>query len=672
MPIRSSWHLSIDAGIMQKKDSYNNDSIKSLKGAERVRFSPASILGSDGLEGCSHTLVEILANSIDEAREGFGDVIEVTRYKDKSIRVKDHGRGCPLDYNEVEGRYNWELVYCELYAGGKYDNNTNPENYEYSLGLNGLGCCATQYSSEFMDVEVLRSGFRYTLHFERGENIGGLKKEPYSGKETGTDQRWLPDLEVFNDINIPLDFYISLLRRQAVVNSGVTFKLYDEESDENYTFYYENGIVDYMKEIVGDNAFTQVSRYSANTQGRDRADSPEYKLKMEFAFCFSNSVNALEYYHNSSFLENGGAPDKAVKSAFVSEIDKIIKSSNKYTRNEQKITFQDIQDCLVCITNTASTKTSYQHQTKKAITNPFIQSAMTEFIRNSLEVFFIENRQAAEAVANQILINKRSRESAEKERQNTKRQLQSNTDIATRVKKFIDCDSKDVTLRELYIVEGDSALGSVKLGRDSTFQAIMPLRGKILNCLKWSIDKVFANDVIMDLIKVLGCGIELETRKNKKTSLFDLSALRWSKVIICTDADYDGYQIRTLVLTMFYRLCPTLIKEGKVFIAESPLFEIKSGGKSYFAFNEQEKGKILSEIHGKYTISRSKGLGENEPDMMWETTMNPLTRRLIKVMPEDAEKTAYYFDVLLGNEDQARKDYIEEYGHLYMDELDVM
>ncbi|MCR5694923.1 MAG: DNA topoisomerase [Clostridia bacterium] len=657
---------------MQKKDTYNNDSIKSLKGAERVRFNPASILGSDGLEGCSHTLVEILANSIDEAREGYGNVIEVTRYADSSIRVKDHGRGCPLDYNESEGRYNWELVYCELYAGGKYDNNINPENYEYSLGLNGLGCCATQYSSEFMDVEVLRGGFKYNLHFEKGQNVGGLKKVPYSGTETGTDQRWLPDLEVFNDINIPLEFFISLLRRQAVVNSGVTFKLFDEESGENFTFYYENGVVDYMKELVGENAFTPVVNYTGNTKGRDRADSPEYKLKMEVAFCFTNSDPVLEYYHNSSFLENGGAPDKAVRTAFVFEIDKYIKSLNKYTKNEQKISFQDIQDCLVCVTNTASTKTSYQHQTKKAITNPFIQSALTDFIKRSLEVYFIENKQYADQIVNQILINKRSRESAERERQNTKKQLQSNTDIVTRVKKFVDCDSKDVTRRELYIVEGDSALGSVKLGRDSTFQAIMPIRGKILNCLKWSIDKVFANDVIMDLIKVLGCGIELESHKSKKASLFDINALRWSKVVICTDADFDGYQIRTLLLTLFYRLCPTLIKEGKVYIAESPLFEIVSGGKSYFAYNEAEKSKILSEIHGKYTIARSKGLGENEPEMMWETTMNPMTRRLIKVMPEDAEKTAFYFEMLLGNNDKARKDYIEENGHLYMDELDIV
>ncbi|MBQ3893863.1 MAG: DNA topoisomerase [Clostridia bacterium] len=656
---------------MPKKETYNNESIIALKGAERVRQRPAAILGSDGLEGCQHTFVEILANSIDEAREGYGKVIDVTRYKDKSIRVRDYGRGCPVDWNEKEGRYNWELVYCELYAGGKYENNTVGENYEFSLGLNGLGCCATQYSSEFMDVTVYKDGFKYDLHFEKGENVGGLKKEPFNYKQSGTDQHWRPDLEVFTDINIPLEFFLSILKKQAVVNSGITFRLFDEESGEKYEFFYENGIADYMREISGDTAFTPIMQYSTETKGRDRADSPEYKLKMEFAFCFNNNVNLLEYYHNSSHLENGGAPEKAVKAAFTAEIDKYIRNAGKYSKNESKIAFQDIQDSLIVVTNSSSTKTSYEHQTKKAITNPFIQTAMTEFIKSRLEVYFIENKQDAEKIVDQVLVNKRSRESAERERLNTKKKLTGSVDINNRVKKFVDCESKDVSMRELYIVEGDSALGSVKLGRDASFQAIMPVRGKILNCLKVGLDRIFASEIITDLIKVLGCGVETDGKKAKGASAFDLDALRWSKVIICTDADVDGYQIRTLILAMIYRLCPTLIKEGKVFIAESPLFEIVAGGKSYFAYNEAEKTAILSDIRGKYTIQRSKGLGENEPEMMWETTMNPRTRRLIKVMPEDAEETKYYFDVLLGDDEQERKRYIEMFGHLYMDDLDV-
>lgn len=656
---------------MPKKNTYDNDSITSLKGADRVRKRPAAILGSDGLEGCQHTFVEILANSIDEAREGYGNVIEITRYKDKSIKIRDYGRGCPVDYNAKEQRYNWELVYCELYAGGKYENNTSGDNYEYSLGLNGLGCCATQYSSEFMDVTVYKDGFRYQLHFEKGENVGGLKKEPFDYKQSGTEQHWRPDLEVFTDIDIPLEFFLSLLKKQAVVNAGLKFKLFDEASGERFEFLYSGGIVDYMKEVAGDNSFTGIQYHTMETKGRDRADTPEYKLKAEFAFCFNNHVNLLEYYHNSSHLENGGAPEKAVKQAFTAEIDKYIRNANKYAKNETKITFADIQDSLIVVTNSSSTKTSYEHQTKKAVTNPFIQSAMTDFIKRRLEIYFIENKAEAEKIADQVLVNKRSRENAEKQRINLKKKLSGNVDINNRIKKFVDCESKDVTQRELYIVEGDSALGSVKLGRDSTFQAIMPVRGKILNCLKADLNKIFESEIITDLMKVLGCGVEVNSKKNKDNSTFDLNNLRWSRIVICTDADVDGFHIRTEILAMIYRLAPTLIKEGKVFIAESPLFEIVSGGKSYFAYDEAEKVQILSKLNGKYTIQRSKGLGENEPEMMWETTMNPATRRLIKVMPEDAAETDYFFQTFLGDAVAERKQYIEENGHLYMDALDV-
>ncbi len=646
---------------------YGNESISSLKGADRVRLRPAAILGSDGLEGCQHTFIEILANSIDEAREGYGKVIEVTRFRDRSIEIRDYGRGCPVDYNEKEQRFNWELVYCELYAGGKYTNNSG-ENYEYSLGLNGLGACATQYSSEYMNVTVFKDGFKYDLHFEKGENIGGLKKEKFDYKSTGTIQRWKPDLAVFTDINIPIEFFQTVLKKQAVVNAGLKFKLYDEAENKHYEYIYPEGISTYVSEISADNGFTSIQYYEQATKGRDRADKPEYKVKMQVAFCFNNHNNLLEYYHNSSFLENGGSPEKAVKSAFVNELDKYIKNSAKYTKDEQKISFIDIQDSLILVTNSFSTETSYENQTKKAINNKFIQEAMTDFIKQKLEIYFIENKTDADKIADQVLINKRSREMAEKQRINIKKKLSGNIDLANRVKKFVDCRTKDTNLRELYIVEGDSALGSVKLGRDSEFQAIMPVRGKILNCLKADYDKIFKSDIIVDLIKVLGCGVEVKTKFNKELSTFDLDSFRWNKLIICTDADVDGYQIRTLILAMIYRLMPTLIKEGKVFIAESPLFEINVKDKTYFAFDEKEKADILSKITGKYTIQRSKGLGENEPQMMWETTMNPKTRRLIKVVEEEKEKTEYYFDMLLGDNQK----HIEETGHLYLDDLDLM
>ena len=571
---------------MANKNAYTNDSITALVGPDRVRKKPAAILGSDGLEGCQHTFIEILANSIDEAREGYGKVIEITRFKDKSIQIRDYGRGCPVDYNEKEKRYNWELVYCELYAGGKYNTNDG-ENYEYSLGTNGLGSCATQYSSEYMDVTVYKDGYKYDLHFEKGFNIGGLKKEKFDYKQSGTLQKWKPDLEVFNDINIPLEFFTTMLKKQAVVNAGLKFKFYDEETNQRFEFLYDNGITDYVKEISSGKEITGVQFSESSAKGRDRADKPEYKVKMQFAFCFNNEINLIEYYHNSSFLENGGSPDKAVKNAFVSEIDKYIKSQGKYNKDESKISFADIQDSLIIVTNSFSTMTSYENQTKKAINNKFIQEAMTDFIKQRLEIFFIENKLEADKVMEQVLVNKRSRESAEKQRINIKKKLQGNIDMTNRVKKFVDCRTKDSERRELYIVEGDSALGSVKLSRDSEFQAIMPLRGKILNCLKADYSKIFESDVIVDLIRVLGCGVEVKS-KHKDLTMFDMDSLRWAKIIICTDADVDGFQIRTLVLAMIYRLMPTLIQEGKVFIAETPLYEITCKNKTYFPGAGQE------------------------------------------------------------------------------------
>ena len=656
---------------------YGNDSISQLKGADRVRKRPGVIFGSDGLDGCQHAVFEILSNSIDEAREGYGKVITLTRYADRSIEVEDFGRGCPLDWNANEKRFNWELVFCELYAGGKYANNEG-ENYEYSLGLNGLGSCATQYSSEYMDVTVWRDGNKYELHFKKGKVLGKKGQEltitPADRKKTGTTIKWRPDLEVFTDIDIPEEFFKDILHRQAVVNAGVTFRFRNQNGNKfDVTEYvYENGILDYVHEIAHESPLTSPYFISAERRGRDRADKPEYKVKLSAAFCFSNKVKAIEYYHNSSWLEYGGAPEKAARSAFVYAIDAYIKKIGKYQKNESKINFQDVADCLVLVTNCFSTQTSYENQTKKAITNRFIQEAMTDFFKEKLEVYFIENKPEADKIAEQVLVNKRSREAAEKTRQGMKKKLSGSIDIANRVQKFVDCRSRDPEKREIYIVEGDSALGACKLSRDADFQGIMPVRGKILNCLKADYVRIFKSDVITDLLKVLGCGVEVQAKGQKDLNAFDINNLRWNKVIICTDADVDGFQIRTLILTMIYRLVPTLIREGYVYIAESPLYEIECKGKTYFAYSDKEKTDIVSGLGGaKATINRSKGLGENDPDMMWMTTMNPETRRLIKVMPEEAEHMSQMFDLLLGDDLAGRKNHIAENGYLYLDMADI-
>ena len=663
---------------MPKKKDYGDDSLTLLKGPDRVRLKPAVMFGSDGLDGCKHAVFEILSNSIDEAREGNGDKIILTRYNDLSIEVEDFGRGCPVDYNNVEHCYNWEIVYCELYGGGKYDNNSG-DNYEFSLGLNGLGACATQYASEYMDVEVFRDGQKFNLHFEKGFNIGGLKSEPTTRKKTGTRTHWKPDLEVFTDIDIEREYFEDILKKQAMVNPKVKFVFRYERPNGGFdevTYYYENGIADYVAELVGENALTSVQYVLGERKGRDREDKDDYKVKLSVAFTFSNKMKLQEYFHNSSFLEHGGSPQEAVKSAFQSQINAYLKNNNKYLKNEKPVTFADIEESLVLVSSSFSTQTSYANQTKKAITNKFIKECMTEFLKHQIEVYFIENPDEAAKIAEQVLINKRSREHAEKTRLNIAKTLTQKIDLANQVQKFVDCRSKDLSKRELYIVEGDSALGSVKMARDSEFQAVMPVRGKILNCLKADYDRIFKSEIITDLIKVLGCGVEVKSKANKDLSLFSLENLKWNKIVICTDADYDGFQIRTLILTMIYRLCPTLINEGYVFIAESPLYEItvkdKKDEMKYFAYDESEKADILKKLEGKkYTLQRSKGLGENEPDMMALTTMDPDTRRLIKVNPDSAEDTAYMFDMLLGDDLQGRKDFISQYGHDYLEMADI-
>lgn len=668
-----NFELRLGGTVLAKKQEYGNESIKSLKGADRVRKRPAVIFGSDGLEGCEHSVFEIMSNSIDEAREGYGNKICITRFLDGSIEVQDFGRGIPVDYNKNEEKYNWELLFCEMYAGGKYDNGG--DNYEFSLGLNGLGLCATQYASEYMDAEIHTDGYKYTLHFEKGENIGGLKKEKYEKKDTGTRIKWKPDLEVFTDINIPIEYFKDTIKRQAIVNDGVKFILKDQTTAskfETFEFCYNDGIMDYVKELAGDNAFTTPQYWECERKGKDREDLPEYKLKIKAAICFSLKTQLKEYFHNSSFLEHGGAPEKAFRSAFVNQINAYLKSNNKYAKNDGQINIQDVEDCIIFVVSSFSTQTSYENQTKKAITNKFIQEAMTDFFRKQLEVYFIENKMDADKIANQVLINMRARVKAENTRKTLKTSLQSKMDMTNRIQKFVDCRSKDVNEREVFIVEGNSALGACKQARDASFQAIMPVRGKILNCLKSDYDKIFKSEIITDLIKVLGCGVEVKSKAAKDLSLFDMDNLRWSKILICTDADVDGFHIRTLILTMIYRLMPKIIEAGKVYIAESPLYEVTCKDQTYFAYNEKEMDEIKAEIGDqKYTVQRSKGLGENEAEMMALTTMNPKTRRLIKVTPDDAQKTSEMFDLLLGDNLDGRKEYISDYGHLYLDAADV-
>lgn len=656
-----------------KSKTYGNTSIRSLKGADRVRLRPGVIFGSDDVSGCAHALFEIVSNATDEAKAGYGNRIEVYRFADHSIQVTDHGRGVPMDWNEAEQRWNWDLVYNELYAGGKMEDDGL---YNGSLGLNGLGACATQYASAYFDVTSVRDGYEYRMHFEKGCPVGELQKKKMKGKDTGTTQHWLPDIDVFTDIDIPLEIYQEMLKEQSIVNAGVTYVLNDEASGETYKYCYPNGILGFLEETDNHEGLTEPFFFEGEGKGRDREDKPEYSVKASVAFCFSNKQQMLKYFHNSSWLEHGGSPDKAVKSAFVSVIDKMLKDRGKYNKNEKKVTFGDISDSLMLITNSFSTATSYENQTKKAINNAFIQQFMTDLIKTNLEIWFIEHKDEGEKALNQVLINKRSRESSESARITVKKKLMQKTDVTNKVKKFVDCRSKDPSIRELFICEGDSALGSLLTARNSYYQALMPIRGKILNLEKASLQQTFSSDVIMDLIRVIGCGVEIRGKKMPKDiPTFDMKKLNFNKIIVASDEDVDGSHIRVLVLTMLHRLCPQLIEEGHVYYAETPLFEITYGKgkteKTYYAFTDAERDRIIRDKDpSKLKIQRSKGLGENDAETMAKF-INPETRHLVQVTAEDAKTMEYYYDLFMGTQVEPRRQYIEENGHLYMDDLDL-
>lgn len=646
-------------------NNYGNESIRSLSDREAVRMRVATYAGGSDLAGAFTTVREIISNSVDEFKAGYGNEIIVQYFEDGSVQVIDKGRGCPVDWNETEQKYNYELIFMSLNAGGKYSQ----DNYEFSLGLNGIGAALTILSSEFAYVEVKRDGYKYNLEFKKGELIGELQKEKIIGDyETGTTIRWKPDLEVYTDVIFPEEWFKEYLEQQAIVNKGLKLIFINKQNIKT-EYYYENGIIDYIHKLNQGKNFTDVVYWETEAVGRDREDKKDYRSKYQIAFCFNNEVNVMESYHNSSFLKHGGSPHEAIKNGFTYAIDKLIKKKGGYKKGEKKITFDDIKDSLVIITNTYSTETSYENQTKFAITNKFIRDFMTNYIKQQLEIYFIENPLEADMIVQQVLINKRSREKAEQTRLDLKKTLQSNINNTTnRIDGFVNCRSKDKNKTELYIVEGKSALGATKQGRDKEFQAIYPLRGKILNCLKADYNKIFKNDIIVDLIKVLGCGVEIKNKYTKGFNTFNLDDLRWSKIIIATDADVDGFHIRTLILTMFYRLMPTLIKEGRIYIAESPLYEIIYKDESYFAYNDEEKDRIVQQLGGNVTVQRSKGLGENTPEMMWETTMNPETRRLIKVTEDDVVKMNQYFEMFLGDDLEGRKVYIEENLYKYVKE----
>lgn len=646
-------------------DNYSNESIKSLKGADRVRLRPGIIFGSNDIVGCTHAVFEIISNSIDEAKSGYGDTVEIKYKKDGFVSVLDHGRGVPMDYNKNEQAYNWQLVFDEMYSGGKMDASSQ---YSFSLGLNGLGCCSTQYTSEFMNVISYRDGYKYEMHFEKGKPVGELSKTPYDGP-TGTYIEFKPDKEVFTDIIIDPAVLHDMCRRQAMVNAGVHLKL-EYEGYNEIDWFYENGAAGFIEGCTGPERMCDIVSYAAEMECTDNEKDGPFPFKMEVAFGFSRQHVIEEFYHNSSYLSEGGKTLDGFRKGAVKAFKKAIKDSGKFQKGDELINIKDIEDiiCVVFSSWCPGDRTSFGNQTKKAVLNASFEIAASRFIEGCVTRWIVDNKKDSDRVLVEIVNNKKIRERADNVRSSAIKKLSSSIDsFGSRPQKFVECASKDKSERELYIVEGDSALGSCKQARDGQFQALMPVRGKITNCLKEDLVKVLNSQIILDLLQVMGCGIEVQGNKMKELPKFDINKLNFDKLIICTDADVDGMQIRCLLLTFFYMLTPTLLREGKVYIAETPLYEITCGKETRFAYNEDEKEKVLAEFTGKRVkIQRSKGLGENDPKMMSVSTMKPETRRLIRVTYKDAEDDIrFMFNALLGDDISSRRVLINEYASAF-------
>jgi DNA gyrase subunit B len=656
--------------MAENKREYSEQSIYSLKNEETVRQRPAVIFGTNDERGAAHAIFEILANAIDEAREGYGKQIRMSVFKDGSVEISDDGRGVPMDWNEAEGKYNWELVFTTLYASGKYKSGS----YQDSLGLNGLGATATQFASEYMDVYSTRNGKTYIMHFKKGRPVGQLQIVDPIREGTGTTIRFKPDPEVFINIKnkvLPPEYFINILTRQAMLLPGLEFVFYHDDLGKTINIKYDGGMPEFIDSICKKPLLKKTLYFEGSAEGTDDPDidPTPYTVKMRLALNFSREENFFELYHNASHLFEGGVTVDAFKNAITKAFEDHAKEIGKLEKGDRFL-YKDIELILVTVgdTNCPGNRTFFKNQTKGAINNPFIRDAYYNFVYNNIR-YWLDNDRSGEDIIDEIIANKKAREEAEKVSRKVVQNLSKSVKgIGNKPKKFVDCTSKEVEKRELYIVEGDSALGSCKMARDSKFQAIMPLRGKILNCLKEDLTTILSNEVIVDLMRVLGCGIEAKSKYIQDLPRFDINKLDWGKIIICTDADIDGMQIRCLILAMIYRLVPTLLKAGKVYIVESPLYEIIYKGKSHFAYSDEERDKIVEELikngakKGQIDINRSKGLGENNAEMMAKTTMSPKTRRLIPVeYPEDEETVARYFNILLGDDLEERKRIIDMY-----------
>lgn len=676
---------------INENNYYDSDSIGSLKGAEPYRKRPSTVLGTDDERGVFHTVVEIIANSADEAREGNGSEIDLLVEEDGTITITDYGRGVPMDWNEKEKKYAYELIFCTMYGGGKLGSGS----YTKSEGLNGIGCTAVQFTSEFMEVESCRDERakdingnyiegkferkKYTISFKGGYANSKLKVEDWDGP-TGTKIRYKPDITVFKSaesIIIPLERYVDTIRRKAMLDSGITYKIKYMDKPE-IKILFEDGIADFIDRNIEKKLFKETVRIKGEDTGTDiiedaQDESKIYTATADIAFNFSRENGFIEVYHNAACLTEGGSSLDGFKDALCKVIKEYGVSNGKMSKSE-KVVYKDVEELLACIISTECPgyMTSYMHQTKTAINNKMIERMVNKTVYENFSLWATTHKDEMNSLINQVLLNKKAREKADAVKRKAIKELTAKIDsMGDLPSKFQRCSCKDPEKTEVYIVEGDSAKGSIVLARNKDYQAVMPLRGKIMNCLKESLENILNSEVIRNLLRIFGCGVEVKSKYINDLPKFDISKLNFGKIIICTDADHDGFHIRCLVIVMIYRLVPSLLKAGKVYIVETPLYEIKYGksrDKKVYAFDDTERDKILSKLRAngvkdtQIKIKRMKGLGEADAATMAETTMNPKNRRLVRVKyPKDDTELKVLLNALMGDDIDSRKSLISGY-----------
>lgn len=665
--------------------NYGDTSIQNNEGPKGLRKRPATLLGTGGLSGCVHAIFEIVSNSVDEYREGYGDVITVTVDDDNSVTVEDRGRGVPMDWNSKANKYNWDLVFNTLYASGKGSGSA----YSTSEGLNGVGCTAAQYTSDYMEVSVVRESddgrlMRYEMSFKDGYPVGELRKKDITGSNvhTGTKVKFRPSASVFNVNNVESYSYSNRLRKKAMTTPGLKIVL-KYKGDEPQEFYFKDGMKEYIDNNTASARWNKEVLYFEKertcndlyyfTGQYDAEKNFKGESRLALAFVKDSEYSVMEVYHNGAILSQGGETLNSVITACAKVFTQAGLDEGKLQKGE-KISVRDIDGVLaVCgETRCPGEYSDFENQTKVALRNPSLISLVEDNTTEGLVAWRGRSPKEFDKVLDEIIINKNARDKADSIKKSQLKKLTSDIHkIGNEPEKLLPAKLKDPEKCEIFIIEGDSAKGSVASARDGNYQAIFPLRGKIPNCLKNSFETLLRSEIIINLLTILGCGIQTKSKYIKDLPEFSLSNLNYNKIILTTDADVDGGHITCLLLIFFMKFVPGLIRKGHVYIALSPLFFIHYKGKKYYAYSDEERDVIVSNLiangatMSSIIVSRAKGLGEIDEDDMYDTVLNPETRKLIQVQfPEDDEKKMELMELceqLLGNDLESRRELIKEY-----------